>query len=358
MSRPYEHGGNILSLARQRGLSPTELIDFSASINPLGLSPVVRNAIVNALDTLVHYPDNDCGELKLALAEFHGLKQEHFAIANGSTEIIYTLPGLLPGKSALIVSPTFSEYTNALRLHQREIRHLPLSPADGFALNLDRLASLLENYYDALYLCNPGNPSGALYPRRVVEQVYDLCRDTGTFLVLDEAFMDFSEEESAKTVIIAADQGIVLRSMTKFYGIPGLRLGYAMAAPSLIERLSSLGGPWSVNTLAQVAGVAALRDSDYIRRSLADVADLRRKLSSALSAIPGLKVYPSSANFLLIELTADISSAELKELLLDRMILIRDCGTFTGLTNRFIRVAVRTEAENIRLVEGLGSILA
>jgi threonine-phosphate decarboxylase len=357
MSHSYEHGGNLISMARQRGFSPADSIDFSASINPLGISPRVREAITDALETLVHYPDNDCGELKQTLSRVHGIPAEYFAIANGSTEIIYNLPALLPGRSALIVSPSFSEYAYALLQHHCEVRHLILSPSDNFSLDLDTLADALEEDYDALYLCNPGNPSATLYPRELVEQVYGLCRDTGTFLVLDEAFMDFCEEASAKEVVIASDHGIVLRSMTKFYGFPGLRLGYAIAAPSLIERLTSMGGPWSVNTLAQVAGIAALEDEEYARRSIEYVTGLREDFSRALSAFPQLTVYPSSANFLLVQLDSSMTSTELRERLVERQILIRDCSSFTGLSNRFFRVAVRTEEENTRLLECLGEIL-
>lgn len=356
MSLTYEHGGNIFSMARQRGFSPTESIDFSASINPLGISPRVKEAIVAALDSLVHYPDNGCEELVQALAEVHGVPAEYIAVANGSTEIIYNLPQMLPGKSALVISPSFSEYAYALHQHHCEVRHLILSPRDNFALDPDVLRKALDEDYDALYLCNPGNPSGMLYPRQVIEQVYDHCRETGTFLVLDEAFMDFCEEASAKQVIAASDHGIVLRSMTKFYGIPGLRLGYAIAAPPLIERLTSMGGPWSVNTLAQVAGVTALRDHEYVKRSIEYIARLRDELRRGLSRFPQLSVYPSSANFLLVEIRSSITSTELKERLMERMILIRDCSSFTGLSNRFFRVAVRTEEENSRLLECLREI--
>lgn len=358
MSRTYEHGGNIFSLARQCGFSPADSIDFSASINPLGLPPTVREAIVSALDSLVHYPDNDCGELKDALADFHGIPADRFAVANGSTEIIYNLPALLPIRSALVVSPAFSEYSHALQQRHCEVRNLLLSPDDGFSLDLGRLERVLGDYYDALYLCNPGNPSGTLYPPDLIRQVYRLCRDTNTFLVLDEAFMDFCEEASAKEVILASDHGIVLRSMTKFYGIPGLRLGYAMAAPRLMERLGTMGGPWSVNTLAQVAGVAALRDREYARRSIEWIAELRGEFSQALSRFPQLTVYPSSANFLLARITAGISAGELKRRLLERMILIRDCSSFAGLSDRFFRVAVRTAEENGRLIDSLGELLA
>jgi threonine-phosphate decarboxylase len=357
MSHSYDHGGNIFSVARQMGISPTETADFSASINPLGISRSVRDAIVGALDSLVHYPDNNQAELKQLLAEQNGLTPEHFAVANGSTEIIYKLPGIMKGNRATIVSPAFSEYAYALEQHQWEVKRFLVSPADNFTLDLQSLGSSLAEGCDALYLCNPGNPSGILYSRAVIEQVYSICKENGTFLVLDEAFMDFCEEESAKDLIVSSEHGIVLRSMTKFYGIPGLRLGFAMAAPAVIDRLSSIGGPWSVNTLAQAAGCAALRDREYVENTISYVEQERKFLVGELSRIPCLKIYPSSANFLLVEIDGGVTSTELKSLLLQKWILIRDCANFKGLSDRFFRIAVRTRAENSRLVEQLRAVL-
>ena len=356
MSHSYEHGGNVFSVARQMGVSPADTADFSASINPLGISPLVRQAIIDALDSLVHYPDNNQAELKQLLAEVNGLTPQHFAIANGSTETIYNLPALINGKRALIVSPAFSEYAYALEQHGWEVSRFLVSPEADFAINLEELRKVMTNGCDALYLCNPGNPSGILYPRQTIESVYDICRETGTFLVLDEAFMDFCEESSAKDAIVSSDHGIVLRSMTKFYGIPGLRLGYAMAAPSVIDRFSAIGGPWSVNTLAQAAGVAALKDREFSSRTISYVEQERAFLEEQLSLFPRLKVFPSRANFLLIEIDGGITSTELKERLLQKWILIRDCANFVGLSDRFFRIAVRTRAENARLIELLKDI--
>ncbi len=357
MSKTYDHGGNIFAVARQLGISPADTIDFSASINPLGISPLVREAIVSALDSLVHYPDNSCQELKQALADTHALPPERIAVANGSTEIIYQLPAMLSGRRALIIAPAFSEYANALNQHGWEVSYLPLCPHDNFSLDPELLEKTLAAGYDALYLCNPGNPSGRLYPKQVIERVYSVCKTANVFFVLDEAFMDFCEEHSAKKIITADGHGIVLRSMTKFYGIPGLRLGYALACPELIGRLDALGGPWSVNTLAQEAGLAALHDRDYSLRTIAYVAEQRRILADQLAGLPQLTVYPSCANFLLVEIDGGLTSGELQSRLLRQRLLIRDCASFCGLSNRFFRVAVRTADENRRLIAGLQEIL-
>lgn len=356
MSIKYDHGGNIFSVARQMGMDTARTADFSASINPLGISASVRKAIVDAIDSLVHYPDNNHSELKSVLAKEHQLPAEYFAVANGSTEIIYNLPAMMNGKRAVIVSPAFSEYGYALSQHSWTVTPFIVPHEKDFELDMAQLDATLENGCDALYLCNPGNPSGKLYTREQVKEVYALCRSNGVFFVLDEAFMDFCEDESAKQDIVAYPDGMVLRSMTKFYGIPGLRLGYAMAAPEVIARLSLLGGPWSVNTLAQAAGIAALQDKEYSSRTIAYVEQEKAFLKAGLSAVKTLKVFDSKANFLLIRIDGAMTSTLLKERLLSSWIMIRDCVTFTGLSDKFFRVAVRTREENSRLLEALNTV--
>ena len=358
MSRTFDHGGNVFEVARQLGISPAEIDDFSASINPLGMSALVRKAIIASLDSLVHYPDSSHTELKSALAGHHGLLPTQIAIANGSTELIYHLPSLLRGRRALVVAPSFSEYIRALEQQQWQVDHFILDHENDFALDLEALKRALTAGYDALYLCNPANPGGTLYPVQVIEQVYRLCSAAGTFLVLDEAFMDFCEEHSAKHFMVTSDNGILLRSMTKFFSIPGLRLGYALAGKSMAERLHAMGGPWSVNTLALAAGMAALHDSEHNRRTIEYIRQERLNLVEQLSQFSQLKLFPSSVNYLLLQISeGGLTAPELRERLIRQRVLIRDCASFTGLSPRFFRIAVRTTAENERLVNCLNNIL-
>ncbi|MBK5274941.1 MAG: threonine-phosphate decarboxylase [Desulfuromonadales bacterium] len=357
MSRTYDHGGNIFDIARQLGTDPSTFIDFSASINPLGISLKVKKAIICALESLVHYPDNSHTELKRTLAGYHGLSPAHIAVANGSTEIIYHLPAMLPGKRALIISPSFNEYVRSLAQQHWEARHFILKPEDNFSIDLAALEQTLSEGFDALYLCNPGNPNGTLYPLRAIEQIYSLCIASGTFLVLDEAFMDFCEESSAKSIIVKGDNGLVLRSMTKFFGIPGLRLGYALSSGTLAERLDTMGGPWSVNTMALAAGVAALKDTGHNQQTIEYIDRERHNFFDRLSEFKQLRLYPSSTNFLLAEITEGMSALELRERLMHQRLLIRDCTNFMGLSPSFFRVAVRTTEENERLLGAMKRIL-
>jgi threonine-phosphate decarboxylase len=353
----FDHGGTVFALARSLGMPPEELLDFSANINPLGPAPGVREAVCSSFHRVLHYPDRESFELRRALAGFHGLDPANIVVANGSTELIYLLPRLLPGKKGLIVAPAFSEYARALERAGWEAEYLILSPADGFALSFEKLAERLAEGVDTLFLCNPANPTGALLPLTSIEKIYGLCRRARTFLVLDEAFMDFREGQSAKRLIAESGGGIVLRSMTKFYAIPGLRLGYAIGAEDLIRRCADHLEPWSVNTPAQIAGIASLADDGYRERTVAYVTAERNTLATGLAALPGLTPYPSAANFLLLELRNGMSAHQVRDALLQRHIIIRDCSNFVGLDGRFFRVAVRGRDENSRLLSALEGIV-
>lgn len=357
MSHLYDHGGNIFTVARNLGVLPDQVIDFSASINPLGMSPMVRKTLICSLDILTHYPDTSHKDLKQMLAKHHGLSLTNFTIANGSTELIYNLPTVLPGKKALIISPAFSEYVRALGQHHWETEHFILTPESNFSIDTEKLEMVLAEGVDVLFICNPGNPNGTLYPQRVIEKIYSICLAAGTFMVLDEAFMDFCEEASAKRMIVHSDNALVLRSMTKFFAIPGLRLGYAICNGTLAERLDSMGGPWSVNTLALAAGVAALQDIQHNQATQEFIRQERRSLFENLARFQQLRLYPASANYLLVEIRDGMTARELKERLLPQKILIRDCASFMGLSEHFFRIAVRNADENRRLLECLGKIL-
>jgi threonine-phosphate decarboxylase len=356
VSHSYDHGGNLFTVARTLGVNPDQILDFSASINPLGMSSMVRKALICSLDNLIHYPDCNHKELKQALAKYHSIPPAHFTIANGSTELIYNLPAMLPGKKALIISPSFSEYVRALNQHHWEAEHFILTPESNFSIDTYKLERALAGGVDALFICNPGNPNGTLYPQRVIEKIYSLCLSSGTFMVLDEAFMDFCEDASAKRTIIHSDNSIILRSMTKFFGIPGLRLGYAISNATLAERLDSMGGPWSVNTLALAAGVAALQDVQHNHETLDFIRQERRTLFEHLGQFSQFKLYPSNTNYILVEIKEGMSSRELKERLLPQRIMIRDCASFMGLTGNFFRIAIRTSDENKRLLECMNKI--
>ncbi len=354
----FTHGGNVFAVARLLGVPPEEILDFSASINPLGPPPGVRGVVAAAFDRLAHYPDSACTELAEALALYHGCEPANVCVGNGSTELIHLLPRLVAGHRALIIAPAFSEYAEALRRAGWEHDYFVLPSDTGFPLSITAVREELKKEYGLLFLCNPGNPTGRVYGKDQVTELLDVCRKAGTLLVVDEAFMDFCEEESIKRLVIESNAGVVIRSMTKFYGFPGLRLGYALAAPPLAERFCTLRLPWGVSTLAQAAGIAALADPGHGARSRAFVAEERESLMAGLNSLPGVRVWPGAANYLLARLDGELTAAGLQERLLPQRILIRDCANFHGLDGRFFRVAVRTRADNERLLAAIKAAMA
>jgi threonine-phosphate decarboxylase len=315
--------------------------------------------VVDAFDRAGHYPEIGSPALCHALSGYHDFPVTQIAVASGSTELIHLLPRLT-GKStgrALLIAPTFSEYAHALELAGWSLESLCLSPADGFALDPAKIEEELARGYDLLFFCNPGNPTGRLYPVEEVAVLYELCRQAGCFFVLDEAFIDFSEEHSAKHRLPESDGWLILRSMTKFFGFPGLRLGYVMAAPALVARLQQLLPPWNVGVLAQAAGLAALADREHCLKTREFVDRERKRLAERLARIPGLKLFEGAANYLLLQIACGMTAAVLQEELLAERILIRDCSNFSGLDESFFRVAVRSEAENDRLLQALARAL-
>jgi len=357
MTPSFSHGGTVYAAARLLGVAPEEILDFSASINPLGPPAGVWEAITTAFGRVVHYPDPQSLELRQALARRHSLDIDNICCGNGSTELIHLLPRLVTGRRALIVAPPFSEYASALERGGWEVHYHFFEAEDGFSLSLPRLVHRLADGFDLLILANPGNPTGALVPLPVVEQLLESCRASGVVAVIDEAFMDFCEEESAVTAAVDDGRALILRSLTKFYALPGIRLGYAVGSADVIRRLADIIPPWNVGTLAQAAGVAALADQVYRERTLDLIAGERQYLSTELAATAGLNPYPSATNYLLVEVLHGPDATTLRDRLLSHRILIRDCANFPGLSPRFFRTAVRGRQENQQFLDRLRGVI-
>lgn len=352
------HGGNVYAFARARGIAPARVLDFSASINPLDWPPGTARAYSRALSQIVHYPEPYAETLTAALAEYHGLDPAAVLVGNGSTQLAYLLARTLAARRVLLVAPLFSEYETAFRLHNARTEYFFLR-LPHFTLALERVEKALTNGYEALVLTNPNSPTGALVPRAQMEALISMCRRARTILVVDETFVDWVEEASITRLAPYKPHVVVLRSLTKFFAVPGLRVGYLLARPRLVERLRAGLEPWSVNTVAQEVARACLRDRRFVQRSKAFMAQERTWLATRLAALPGLRPFPSQANFLLVQITAGARDApRLVQTLAENNLLVRACDDFPGLGKRFFRVAVRTRSENRRLLTALRAVLA
>ncbi len=349
-----KHGGNIMKLALAAGKSMQDILDFSANINPLGAPDWLRPLISSCISSLVHYPDPHCTELRNAIAEKFGITTGEVIAGNGSTEILYLLPRILSASRAIIPVPSYLDYASAVELSGIKVEKMPLAEEEGFALNIPHLAKELRGG-EIVIVGQPNNPTGFFCKEDDLRKLALNHPDT-TFIV-DESFINFIEE--AQSLIKDRPSNVVvLFSLTKFYAIPGLRLGFAVADSRIIEQLNKIMPPWTVNTIAQAVGAAAVKDADYALRSQKLVSEERQWLQNELSNMSGLTVYPGSVNFLLVKINRkDKNAPQLAEKLLKDGIAIRVCDNFAGLDERFFRVAVRTRDENIRLCAALAGSL-
>jgi threonine-phosphate decarboxylase len=351
------HGGNIYEVGQRYKLRPEMILDFSSNINPLGPSPRVLRALRSHLRWISRYPEIFASSLTRDLARFHDLPEETLVVGNGSTALIYRLPSVLRAKTALVLHPTFSEYERAFELGGCRIDVLLREEEQGFRPPWQRLFEALRRGYDAVMLCNPNNPTGdVIGPAELCEFVEEAGR-VGTVVIVDEAFMDFQEEASLKHEVLQRGNLIVLRSMTKCFALAGLRLGFLAASPPLAKRVREADEPWAVSALAQIAGRESLKDRNYLRRTLALIPTERRYLVEHLANLPGLTVFPSVTNYLLLKITRPgWDTACVQQALIHYGILIRDCTSFPGLGGAFMRIAVRGRNDNGRLISALNTV--
>ncbi len=349
-----EHGGNVFAWARDTGLDPRKIIDLSASINPLGPPPSARKAFFQSFDTISSYPDGEGRELKAALARHHGVKTAEMLLGNGSTQLIYLLCRALKPRKALVVRPAFSEYGNALKLGGTEIRSYFLLPQYEFKLPLQDFLEGCARGLEMIFLSNPNSATGQLIPKREMTEIARFCSTKKIFLVVDEAFMDFAEGESVKDLIRENPYLVVLRSLTKYYSLPGLRIGYLLAQSRIVDLLGLHQEPWSVNGPVQKVALACLGDTRFRLKTAKWLAQERKFLFDTLAKMKGFYPFPSQANFILMRLECPKSNAmDLRRFLLPRGVLIRSCDSFSTLGENYFRVAVHLRSSSLLLLKGL-----
>ena len=348
------HGGNIYELSARAGCSPDDILDFSASINPLGPPPGLAQIISGCFHRLANYPDIHNKLLIDAISKFHAIDPEYIAVGNGSTELIYWLPRALGVSKALVVLPTFGEYAKAFELQGTRLQKMFSTPEDRFQPTVEQLETALQkDAFEAVLITHPASPSGSLLDSGTINWIAENSSKSGRpFFLIDEVFIDFCEQASLKRFLDRSQDLAIIRSFTKFYGVPGLRIGYLLAPPQVAAQVRSHLPPWSVNTPAQAAVAYCLAQDEYRRKTLDLIAKQRQRLAGEFSAIPGLKVFPSQANYLLVRMDRSLPPASrLKWDIFQRdRILIRDCGSFEGLDDWYFRVAVRLEDQNDRLI--------
>ncbi len=339
-----KHGGNVYKYKNY--------LDFSANINPLGTPESVRNAVIESADSCGIYPDPFCTELVGKISDYEKIKTSHIVCGNGADDLIYRIVSALRPQNAVICSPSFTEYGKALKENNCGITEYILSEKDGFNITSDFI-DYLNNDTDIVFLCNPNNPTGKTVNIDLFGNIAEKCLENDIVLVCDECFMDFvCEGKNKSSRNFLNGKMIILKAFTKIYAMAGLRLGYAVfGSDELAEKVRSNGQYWSVSVPAQLGGIVALDEKDYLLTTVEFVRKEREFLTAELSGM-GLKVFESEANFIFFR-----SGLPLDVLLEKEKILIRNCGNYSGLGNGFFRIAVRTHEENIIFVSAVRRIL-
>ena len=340
------HGGIY---STDLGYDP-KIIDFSSNVNPLGYSPSIKNSLKEHFSLISVYPDSNSNELRKYLQKYTSIPSDQIVVGNGATEIIYNFcRAFLKRRKVLIPIPTFGEYESAARLQGASVHFLK-------TMNLNNSISKLQKEIskkDCVFICNPNNPTGVLTKRKDLLRILESAYDKSVIVFLDECFIELvpNSNESLVSYLKEFDNLFILRSLTKSFGLAGLRIGYGLGSKRMIEVLHKLKIPWNVNGIAQKLAIKALSDVLHLKKTRKIIAREGKFLRCSISKIDGFTCYPSHANFILIK--TKMNSKQIQKKLLKRNILIRDCSTFRGLNNNFIRIAIRTHKENLKLIEGM-----
>lgn len=341
--KTYGHGGDIYNYEKRP-------IDFSSNINPLGMPQIAKKAILDNVDNFEIYPDHCARYLVKAIATKHKLNPKSISLGNGAADLIYRLCISQKPKRALVMAPSFSEYEEALALVNAQITHYKLD--DSLMLD-ERIITATEGM-DMVFICNPNNPTGIVMEEKLVIALEKNFRNTNRILVVDECFLDFSQDSKSFIEFVENNPNIVvLKAFTKFYAMAGIRLGYMLSSNNNINQLmAKYAPPWNISAVAQLAGEIALKDKEYEEKTREYVKREREYIIDSLENL-GCKVYNSKANYVLFCYT----KLPLKDLLLEKNILIRDCSNYHNLSKGHYRVAVKTQEENISLIKALKEVI-
>lgn len=344
-----KHGGYF-------GQDKNNVIDFSVNINPLGVPKKLIEKLKLSLENLQSYPEIDGESAKNQLSEKLNISSDSIILGNGATELIYLFSKTFKPKKVMIIEPTFTEYERAFKINGSNIYHFKTLENQSFKINIKVMLDKIDKVKpDLLVMCNPNNPTGVFTEFKNMIPVFEKLKKMNSYIFIDESFIDFTEKKSYISFIDKYPV-FILRSMTKIYSIPGLRLGYALANKSMIGKLNKYKEPWTINSLALESIGVLIDDDDYIEKTNRWYSEEKLFLKKQLDKIDNIKVYESEGNFFLCKLK-NINSKDMKKQLLFKNIYIRTCEDFHGLGDEYIRLAVRTREENTLLTKYIDEIL-
>ncbi len=356
------HGSDLETIEKIYGIKKEDIISFSANVNPLGISPKLKATLAEKIDAIMTYPDREYSSLRSCIADYVKTDMDNIIVGNGSTELISLFIQIKNPRKALILGPTYSEYEREVSLGGGSTLYYPLDEENDFQLDILSLEKELTSEIDLLIICNPNNPTSSSITRSDMRHILDACKIKGIFVMVDETYVEFAEDTSKITSIPLTNYYnniIILRGISKFFAAPGLRLGYAICGNrDLLKEMNQRKNPWTINSLAAIAGELMFTDEDYIKETRSMIGKERDRIMFILKSNKNIRCYPPRANFLLIKILKDgISSMDIFEAAIKKGLLIRDCSSFPFLDNRFIRFCFMNPKDNDALLEVLQSLL-
>jgi threonine-phosphate decarboxylase len=352
------HGANLYDLSSKLGLDKNELMDFSSNINPLGSSSLAKKAVIDNIDMVSIYPDPNYYNLKKSISDYCNCKINNILLGSGATELISSFIDIINPKKAVLLSPSYSEYEKELKKVNCNIHKYFSRKENKFRVDVNDFINFINSdNHDLVIICNPNNPTGFAFNN---EEVKIILENTNAFIMIDETYIEFTDtnEYSSTKLVDSFNKLFVIRGTSKFFGTPGIRLGYGLSSDIKIkEGVNNKLDLWNINTLASIMGEVMFNDKDFINTSSNILKSEREYLLTELSSIDDFIVYHSDGNFILSEIKSKkMTASNLREMLIEKHIIVRDCTSFEGLDEYFFRVCTLSHKENKLLIDALKSI--
>ncbi|MGL5277540.1 MAG: pyridoxal phosphate-dependent aminotransferase [Cetobacterium sp.] len=346
------HGGNIYKLKRDNGI---EVLDYSSNINPLGVPSSFKKAVIENFETLEKYPDIDYVELRTAIGDYNSCPIDNVVVGNGATEVLFLYMKAVKAKKVLIIAPTFAEYERAAKAGGRDVKFFPLSK--DFSLNENMLLEFITDE-DVVVMCNPNNPTGKFQNLEKIKKIADFLERKNKKLFIDEAFIEFVDDWKDKTAFLLKHKNIfILRALTKFFALPGVRLGYGLTYDeAILNEIKNIREPWSVNGVAEIAGKTMLLDTLYIHKTENWIKKEKLWFYEELCKIDNIEVTPTETNFILVKLLND-NAKSFRKKMIENGVLVRDASNFMFLDESYIRLAIKDRKKNEQVLEALRRVL-
>lgn len=356
--KDHFHGSDLETIEQIYGIHKEEITNFSANVNPLGISPNLKKTLAAHLEAITTYPDREYTSLRRCIAEYVHTDFENIIVGNGSTELISLFIQIEHPKKAMVLGPTYSEYEREIYLGGGTTHYYPLKEENAFCLDLADFTEHLNESIDLLVICNPNNPTSSSISRAKMRRILDICKQYDIFVMVDETYVEFAENMEEITSVPLAhyyNNIIILRGTSKFFASPGLRLGYAITGNhDLIKSILTRQNPWTINSLAVIAGELMFADQAYIQETKTLISSERKRICRILSENPDYQVYPPSANFMLAKILKEgVTSQDLFDRAIRQKMMIRDCSTFPFLDQKYIRFCIMKPEDNDRLLSCL-----